>query len=265
VSAIPSLDGLNTTTAGSASNNNALNTEDFLKIMITELTNQDPFEPMKNQDLINQMAGIQQIQASKNTTDTFKAISGKFDELMGQLGSFVDRERLSSTTKMIGQTISGTTINGRFAVGKVMAVNVEGSNVLLEIDTGELINMNDMQRLGGANSQDIIGTLVAGKNGQGEDTVGVVESVETDGQQVILQLESGEEIALSQATIITEDTAYLLLGLFVEGSGDTQGYVDSYRIGSEPGIAGITLVLDTGQELPLTAVANIRITENEEE
>jgi hypothetical protein len=184
---------------------------------------------------------------------------------MGHLAGFVDRERLSSTTKLIGETISGMTTDGRFAVGKVMAVNVEGSNVLLEIDTGELINMNDMQRLGGANSQDIIGTLVAGKNDAGESVVGVVESVETDGQQVLLQLESGEEIALSQSTIITEDTAYLLLGMFIEGSGDTQGYVDSYRVGSEPGIDGITLILDSGEEVPLTAVTNIRLTETEEE
>ena len=265
MSAIPSLDVLNTTAAGSAKSNNALNTEDFLKIMITELTNQDPFEPMKNQDLINQMAGIQQIQASKNMADSFTGITDQFNQFMGQLSSFVDRERLSATAKMIGETVSGTTIEGRFTVGKVMAVSMEGDDVLLEIDTGEVINLKDMSRLGGANSQDIIGTFVTGENAEGDNVVGVVETIETDGQQVILQLESGQEVPLNQATIITEDTAYLLLGLFVEGANDHSGYVDSYRVGAEPGIDGITLLLDTGEELPLAKVMNIRLNQDQED
>ena len=265
MSAIPSLDVLNSTAADSAKSKNALNTEDFLKIMITELTNQDPFEPMKNQDLINQMAGIQQIQASQNMTDSFADITKQFDTFMGQLSSFVDRERLSSTAKMIGETISGTTIDGRFAVGKVMAVSIEGDDILLEIDTGEVINMNNMKRLGGANSQDIIGTFVAGKTAQNENVVGVVEAIETDGQQVILRLASGQKVPLHQATIISEDTAYLLLGLFVEGADDQSGYVDSYRVGAESGINGITLLLDTGDELPLANVVNIRFSEDQEE
>ena len=125
--------------------------------------------------------------------------------------------------------------------------------------------MNNMKRLGGANSQDIIGTFVAGKTAQNENVVGVVEAIETDGQQVILRLASGQKVPLHQATIISEDTAYLLLGLFVEGADDQSGYVDSYRVGAESGINGITLLLDTGDELPLANVVNIRFNEDQQE
>ncbi|MBN1846417.1 MAG: hypothetical protein JW810_12080 [Sedimentisphaerales bacterium] len=264
MSSISSLDGLDALLTETSGSTQALTTEDFLEIMITELTNQDPFEPMKNQDLINQMAGIQQIQSSQNMTESFRSITDRFDTFMGQLEVFLGKDQLSAASKMIGQTITGTTTQGRFAVGKVMAVTMDGDDILLEIDTGESIALENMSRLGGVNSQDIIGTFVAGTTVDNQDVVGVVEALQTDGQNVILRLESGQEVPLSNATIITADTAYLLLGLYVE-AGDVQGYVHSYRMTGQEGIAGITLILDTDDEVSLTDITQIRVSQGQQD
>jgi len=242
----------NTTSTGK----NVLNTDDFLKIMLAELTNQDPLEPMTNKDLLDQIAGIQQLQSNETMTSSFDKVTNQFGGFMSQLNSFLEREQLSSAGKMIGEIVAGTTIAGNFTVGKVIAVNINNNQTLLELDTGELININDMTRLGGTNSEDIIGTFVIGKNNFGAGAVGIVESIETNGNDVTLKLSSGDKVALSKSILVSADTAYVLLGMFAQGD-DVQGYVESYRI-SGAGIDGITLLLDDGSELPLTAVTDIR-------
>ena len=242
----------NTTTTGS----NTLNTDDFLQIMLAELTNQDPLEPMTNKDLLDQIAGIQQLQSNETMTNSFGKITNQFGSFMNQLDNFLERDQLSSAGKMIGEIVAGTTTAGNFTVGKVIAVNINNNKTLLELDTGELIDINEMTRLGGTNSEDIIGTFVIGKNSSGANAAGIVESIETNGNDVTLRLSTGEEVSLKNCTLVSADTAYVLLGMFAEGN-DVQGNVESYRI-SGAGIEGITLLLEDGSELPLTEVTDIR-------
>ena len=46
------------------SKNFELKTEDFIKMMITQLQNQDPLEPAKNEELLAQMSQIGQLQSA---------------------------------------------------------------------------------------------------------------------------------------------------------------------------------------------------------
>jgi len=234
----------------------ALNTEDFLKILVTELTNQDPFEPMKNQDLLAQIASIQQLESSQIMTDTLTNVGDRFDGVVDKLGEFLDREQLGSASQMVGQFVTGITADGGLAAGKVTAVNISQGEIMLELDTGELIGLNQMTRLSG-HDQSLVGALVVGPTTEdGDATVGIVKSVEVGESGTRVQLETGEEMLLCEAREITADTAGLLLGQFVEGVGGVQGYVESYRIDGA-GIEGVTLVLDAG-ELRLTDLTAIR-------
>ena len=79
------------------------------------------------------------------------------------------------------------------------------------------------------------------------------------GSEVMLELASGEKMDMSQATVITADTAGVLIGRFVEGAGGEQGFVNSYRIDGA-GIEGVTLILDDA-ELPLMELQKIRNTQ----
>ena len=51
-------------TPGSSSSKMSLKTEDFIKMMITQLQNQDPMQPADNNQLLAQMSQIGQLQSA---------------------------------------------------------------------------------------------------------------------------------------------------------------------------------------------------------
>src|SRR5438477_13067402 len=52
----------------------ALKPEDFIKMMITQLQNQDPMEPAKNEELLAQMSQIGQLQSSTDLQTSLKTL-----------------------------------------------------------------------------------------------------------------------------------------------------------------------------------------------
>ena len=239
----------------------ALDSQDFLKIMITELTHQDPLEPMKNQDLLNQMAAIQQLQSSQETSQSFERLMERYDGLLV-------RQELSTASNMIGELVSGNTANGEFAVGKVATVRLDGENIMLELDTGQSINMKDVLRLGGSNSQDIVGEMVVGMDSSGARIVGEVVSVEVDGEEIKLHLHQAGTaddetvpVFLKNASIINVDTADLLIGYTAQGLGDVSGVIKSVEWVAQDSGVGVMLNIigsDGGyHRLPLEEITSI--------
>jgi flagellar basal-body rod modification protein FlgD len=89
-----------------------LDTEQFLKLFITELQNQDPLNPMDNEQMLNQMSQIRAIESNTKLTNTLDAV---------RLGQSV-----STAASLIGKTITalpdGT--NATKITGKVDRVSV---------------------------------------------------------------------------------------------------------------------------------------------
>jgi len=52
-----------------------LKAEDFLKLLITELQNQDPTEPLGNEQLLAQLSSMRELQSNLELSDTLKAIT----------------------------------------------------------------------------------------------------------------------------------------------------------------------------------------------
>lgn len=100
----------NPTGAGASNALEDLNTSQFLDLMIAELQNQDPMNPMDNAQMIEQIGQIRQIDASSRLTTTLDAV------LMGQ--------NLSSASSMIGKTITGLDTDAKKVTGKVDRVTV---------------------------------------------------------------------------------------------------------------------------------------------
>ena len=71
----------------------ALKPEDFIKMMITQLQNQDPMEPAKNQELLAQMSQIGQLQSATSLQESLKGMV-----LQNQIGS---------ASSLIGKTVQG--------------------------------------------------------------------------------------------------------------------------------------------------------------
>lgn len=57
-----------------------LGQQDFLKLMTTQLQNQDPFAPMENGDFIAQMAQFSTVSGIKEVNDTLGSITGEYEK-----------------------------------------------------------------------------------------------------------------------------------------------------------------------------------------
>lgn len=112
--AITGTVGSTTNTQSNTSSTNAINDIDmstFLKLMIVELQQQDPLNPMDNKDMLNQIAQIRAVGASDQLTKTLNSV------LLGQ--------NISSATNMIGADISALTDDGQMVTGIVNRVAID--------------------------------------------------------------------------------------------------------------------------------------------
>jgi flagellar basal-body rod modification protein FlgD len=93
--------GTSSTTSGFGS----LTTADFMQMLIAELQNQDPTQPMSSEDLLGQLATMSQLQS---TTDLDSALQAN-----------TSNQQLSIGASFIGQSITGTDANGNAVSGTV--------------------------------------------------------------------------------------------------------------------------------------------------
>ena len=95
---------------------------DFIKMMITQLQNQDPMEPAKNDQLLAQMSQIGQLQSATS--------------LQQSLQGLVQQNQIGAAAGMICKTVQGLDDNDDPVTGTVTSVSVGKDSVDLELDNG---------------------------------------------------------------------------------------------------------------------------------
>jgi flagellar basal-body rod modification protein FlgD len=94
---------------GEAGSSDTLDRNDFLKILITQLTHQDPTEPMKDREFIAQMAQFSTLEQITNMSQDFGKLAGILSksQALGLLGKTV--EILSGSEAVVGvvEEVSG--------------------------------------------------------------------------------------------------------------------------------------------------------------
>ncbi|NUQ61000.1 MAG: flagellar biosynthesis protein FlgD [Pirellulales bacterium] len=91
----------------------------FLKLMIAELQNQDPMNPMDNHELIQQVSQIREIESNSRLTETLEAV------LLGQ--------NMTTASGLIGRAVQGLTEDGTKVSGRVDRVTVADGKPVLHI------------------------------------------------------------------------------------------------------------------------------------
>ena len=76
------LDRLNTPSRLQGSGMQTLGQADFLRLLTTQLSNQDPLEPTDNQAMLAQMAQFSALAATTESGATLEDISAKLDRLI---------------------------------------------------------------------------------------------------------------------------------------------------------------------------------------
>lgn len=118
------------------SSNFKLKTEDFIKMMITQLQNQDPLEPAKNEQLLAQMSQIGQLQST--------------EALQSSLKTLVMQNNLGASSSLIGKEVQGQTPSGDKIGGIVNSVRVEGEDIVLELDNGQNLQLGRVTSIANA-------------------------------------------------------------------------------------------------------------------
>ena len=121
-----------------------LKTEDFIKMMITQLQNQDPLEPAKNQELLAQMSQISQLQSATTLQETVKEMAQQNQETIGTLAL---SGQIASAGNLIGKLIEGAGPDGKSVSGLVTSVKVQNNQVQLELDNGKTLPLSNVTRI----------------------------------------------------------------------------------------------------------------------
>jgi hypothetical protein len=93
---------------------------DFLTLMIKELQNQDPLNPLENKDMLAQISQIRGIGASDKLTQTLDSV------LLGQ--------NIASATNLIGAQVTAISDDGERITGLVDSVSIDKGSPKLKVE-----------------------------------------------------------------------------------------------------------------------------------
>ncbi len=105
-----------------------LSSEEFVQILVTELTNQDPFEPTDSAAVLEQLSSLRNIESQLS--------------LQNKLESLVTQNAVSQASSMIGKLVEGLDTTNTNVRGMVTSVRVKDGKAELELDTGRVINLD---------------------------------------------------------------------------------------------------------------------------
>ena len=121
---------------------------DFLKLMTTQLQNQDPFAPMENAEFIAQMAQFSTVTGITEISESLKGMSGQLSEF-----------RIATAANMLGHSVlvpgsvaypdSDKSISGAIDIPAASA----STNIVYRSESGEILHTQDL----GAQSAGLVG------------------------------------------------------------------------------------------------------------
>lgn len=111
----------------------ALSSEQFIKIMFTELTNQDPLKPNDSNQLLEQMSSLRDIESSMQ-------MQSKLDALVGQ-------NEFASASMLIGAQVSGVSIDNRRVSGVVSSVSRTSDGPVMTLSNGARVLFGNIDQV----------------------------------------------------------------------------------------------------------------------
>jgi flagellar basal-body rod modification protein FlgD len=132
MSTVTSLNGSTTNTKAGVGFS-GLSSEDFTKIVLTELSKQDPLAPNDTNALLQQLSTIRSIQSDTDLTDSLKNLTKQND--------------FAAAATLIGKSVSGVTEQGSRVIGTVASVGRTKDTSLVRLATGEVVDFKNIDRI----------------------------------------------------------------------------------------------------------------------
>ncbi len=108
-----------------------MTSEEFMKIMFTELSNQDPMKPNDSNAMLQQLNSIRSIESDS--------------EMITQLKAVTSQNQFASAGTLMGKTVQGLTVDSNRVAGKVVSVSKQGDEVALLLDSGWVLPMSSLE------------------------------------------------------------------------------------------------------------------------
>lgn len=112
---------------------NALSSDEFVKIIFTELQAQDPLEPNDTSQLLEQLSMLRSIESDV--------------DMMDRLGAIVDQSELAGASSLIGKIISGIDERNERIVDFVVSVSRTANGTVLNTEQGSRVPMKQVDEI----------------------------------------------------------------------------------------------------------------------
>lgn len=174
---------------------------DFFKLLIAQITNQDPFEPTGNEELLKQISSIRDIELNTQLTESLRTLTGQ--------------QNIGSASSLIGQYVtSAPGEDGTAQSGLVVGVRFgAGAQPILILSNGVELPLARVSTVVPAKqaAEALIGATVRGTDRRDpkapKDVEGVVTSIVAEaGGEITLELDSGHSLRFKDMTSILETT-----------------------------------------------------------
>lgn len=120
-------------TSSQASGFSSLGSEQFMGIILKELSNQDPLQPSETKDLLEQLSTIRSIQSNA--------------DLIGKLDSLVGDNQWAAAGTLIGRDVSGLNDAGTRVTARVVGVARGSDGPVLSLEGGHRLRMSRIDQM----------------------------------------------------------------------------------------------------------------------
>jgi flagellar basal-body rod modification protein FlgD len=189
----------------SKSSGSTLGKDDFLKILMTQLQNQDPTNPLQSQDFIAQMA-------------TFSSLE-QLTNMNTQLGNFLQQNQLMGYSQLVGKEVSWTksadstnssSTGPLQGTGKITGIEMKDGSTQFTLDDGTTIDSSNISGVSNNNPDSsliqasyLIGKKITWSNGT-EAYTGIVQNVSSKNGNIQLTLDNNQTVNTDQITQIEQ-------------------------------------------------------------
>ncbi|RQP26669.1 flagellar hook assembly protein FlgD [Piscinibacter terrae] len=104
--------------SSTTSSNSQINLQDFLRILTSQLTNQDPMKPMDNTEFMAQLAQFTSLEQTRQLNET--------------MGSLLSVQSTTQSVGLIGRTVTVSLASGT-DTGQVVSLDLTGSQPQMNV------------------------------------------------------------------------------------------------------------------------------------
>lgn len=121
--------GTTTGTAATTSSTKTLGQDDFLKLLVAQLTTQDPLNPQKDTEFIAQMAQFSSLEQAKT--------------MQGDIAQMRSDQQVAQAQSLLGRTVQISTGTDTSVTGQVQSVQMVDGTPKLEVN-GQLYDLSQV-------------------------------------------------------------------------------------------------------------------------